>query len=209
MKEKSMPNPAILRPSVHRLAEACSDEAEAFQSTATRLIKGQRRLSSFIEQSFAGLDIEPQVKMVVGQVAVYMLSVSLRIFEQTGGRLRKVTTNDINQATARVQAEATNVLPPDEGFAARAKTIDWRAQPHLLDEILWSLFERSSQQEGEVDLPKDLSALVYMILWASIEALDSNWRPPGSWQPENDLLEGEDPETWQPPADDAEEAAAE
>jgi len=167
-----MPNPAIPRDQVHTLAEACSDEAEAFQSTAARLIKHQRRLSRFFEQN-----VGPMGPMAA-QVGLYMLSVSLRIFDQIGGRLDKVTSGELNAATARVNAAADTVLPGDDGFVARCKAIDWRAQPDLLDEILWALFEREDRNDGEVDLEPDKSAMVYMMLWVAVEALDANWRAP-------------------------------
>ena len=178
-----------------------------------RLVKEQRRLSRFIEQSFATLDAKQELRFVVGQVSVYMLSVSLRVFEQVGGRMRKVTSDDISAATARIQAVADQLLPADGGFAARARAVEWRAQPNLLDEILWALFDRAEnlflelldtgaysqqKQEGEMDLPTDISALVYMILWASVEALDANWTPPKGWSPESGLLPGEDLATWKP-----------
>jgi hypothetical protein len=188
-----MSNPAILRPQVHRLAEACSSEGEAFQSTATRLIKQQRRLSRFFEQNF-----EPMGPMA-GQVSMYMLSVSIRIFEQTGGQLRKVPGRDIDEATARIMAAADALLPADDGFAARARAVSWRAQPHLLDEVLWALFDRDEKQEAEVDLEPGISAMVYLMLWAAVEALDLSWTPPKGWTPESGLLAGEDPATWTPP----------
>ena len=69
-----MANPAILRDEVHTLAEACGDAGDEFQSTATRLIKNQRRLSRFFEQNMAAMGPMP------AQVSLYMLSVVLRIF---------------------------------------------------------------------------------------------------------------------------------
>lgn len=167
-----MPNPAIDRDRVHTLAEACSDDGEGFQSTASRLIKRQRRLSRFFEQN-----VGPMGPMAA-QVGLYMLSVSMRIFEQIGGRLDKVNGAQLNAATAKVQAEADALLPADDGFVARAKAVQWRAQPHLLDEILWALFERDEKNEGEVDLEPDKAALVYLMLWVAVETLDSNWRAP-------------------------------
>ena len=188
-----MANPAILRPQVHRLAEACSNEGEAFQSTATRLIKQQRRLSRFFEQNFAPMG------PMAGQVSMYMLSVSIRIFEQAGGRLRKVPGRDINAATAKIMAAAETLMPADAGFAQRCREVSWRAQPHLLDEVLWALFDRDEKQEAEVDLEPDTSAMVYLMLWSAVEALDINWTPSKTWTPEGGLEEGEDPETWTPP----------
>jgi hypothetical protein len=166
-------NPAIERDTVHQLAESCSDEGDAFQATAHRLIKGQRRLARFIEANVTELGGVP------AQVALYMLSVTLRIFEQVGGRLNKVTGQDIDQAAAKVQGHLADLLPFDEGFDARARQLD-RAQPHVLDEVLWALYEREEQIEGEASLEPEQSAMVYLVLWTAVEAIDAKWRAPES-----------------------------
>ncbi|MCK6506152.1 hypothetical protein L6R53_22700 [Myxococcota bacterium] len=170
----STKNPAIPRDLVHRLAEACSDEGAAFTPTALRLVKEQRRLSRYIEQNVQHLGPLP------AQVALHMLTVTLRIFEQVGGRMGKVSTRDIDAAAARIQAVADQLLPADKGLSERAKAIAWRAQPHILDEVLWALYDRDEEEkkEGEADLGNDQSALVYLVLWLAVEALDANWRAP-------------------------------
>jgi hypothetical protein len=174
-----MANPAILRDQVHTLAEACGDAGDAFQSTATRLIKDQRKLSRFFEQNMGDMGPMP------AQVSLYMLSVVLRIFEEVGGRMKKINGKDLKTAMVRVQAAAGELMPADENFIERAKSVDWRAQPHILDEVLWALYERGEdKQEGEVDLDTDASALVYIMLWTAVEALDENWSPPSEWTPE-------------------------
>ena len=167
-----MANIAVNREKVHSLAEACSDEGESFQPIATRLIKHQRRLSRFFEQNVS------EMGPMASQVGLYMLSVSLRIFDQVGGRMGKVNSEDLKAATAKVQAAAGDIFPADDTFHERAKTVEWRAQPHLLDEILWALFERDDKTDGEVDLDSDKAALVYLMLWAAVEALDANWTAP-------------------------------
>ena len=166
--------PVIPREEVHRLAEACSDEAEAFQSTAMRLVKEQRRLSRYIEQNVEHLGAVP------AQVALHMLAVTLRIFEQVGGRMGKITTADIDDAATRVSQATDALLPADGDLYVRAKAIDWRAQPHILDEVLWALYERDAEdrKDGEVDLPADQSALVYLVMWLAVEALAARWQPP-------------------------------
>ena len=169
-----MPNPAIPHDRVHELSEACGDMGEDFQPIASRLIKEQRRLARFINTNFA--DLSP----MAGQVALYMFSVVLRIFDQVGGRMRKVSGRDIDAAVARVQAALPDLRPGEEGFAERAKAVDWRAQPGILDEVLWALYERDEDEkkEGEIDLDPADSALVYTMLWVAVEALDAAWRPP-------------------------------
>jgi hypothetical protein len=167
-----MPNPAIPRDDVHRLAEACSDDPQAFESVAVRLSRAQRRVGRFVEANAQELGAQS------AQIALYMTAVCLRIFEQSGGRMQKVNGRDLDQATARVSSAAPELYPVDDGFPARCKAIEWRAQPHLLDEVLWALFEKEEREEGEIDLEAEASALVYLTMWAVVEALDSRWSPP-------------------------------
>ena len=174
-----MPNLAIPRSQVHRLAEACSDAGDAFQPTATRLIRRQRRLSRFFEQNMTEMGPVP------GQISLYMLSVVLRIFEQVGGRVKKVTGRELDQATARVQQQLGDLFPADDEFATRARAIESRAQPHILDEVLWALYEEHEDTE-EASIEADQSALIYVMLWTAVEALDDVWSPPKGWVPETD-----------------------
>jgi hypothetical protein len=171
-----MTNPAISREVVHRFAEACSDEGDAFQPVAMRLVKQQRRLSRYFEQN--GQPLGP----IPTQVAIYMLSVSMRVFEQVGGRMRKVSGDDIAAAQAKVEAHLDSLMPADTGLGARAKAIEGRAQPHLLDEVIWALYERpeEDQKEDEQKVDPALSAMIYILLWTAIEALDSCWSPPAT-----------------------------
>ena len=168
-----MANAAIPREQVHAYAEACSDEGEAFNPTATRLVKEQRRVSRFFEQNMGAMD------PMAAQVALYMLSVTLRIFERAGGRIKKVNGAALQAAQTRVNAQLESVFPADDGFADRAKAAD-RAQPHVLDEVLWALYERDDddKKEGEVDVDANQSAMIYLLLWTAVEALDSQWAAP-------------------------------
>ena len=168
-----MANAAIPREQVHAYAEACSDEGEAFNPTATRLVKEQRRVSRFFEQNMDAMD------PMAAQVALYMLSVTLRIFERAGGRLKKVNGQSLLAARARVNAQLEGVFPADDGFADRAKAAD-RAQPHILDEVLWALYERPAEEtkDGEVDVDPNQSAMIYLLLWTAVEALDASWSAP-------------------------------
>ena len=178
-----MPNPAIPRSRVHRLAEACGNESERFQSTATRLIKDQRRLARFFEHNMEAMGSLP------AQVGLYMLTVCLRVFEQTGGRMSKVSGHDLDVATAKVQGYTDQLLPADKEFGERARAVADRAQPHLLDEVLWALYDREDKQEGEADLDPEQSAMIYLMLWAAVEALDSRWIAPAGADTDLDAVD--------------------
>ncbi len=174
-------NAAITRAQVHFIGESCSND-ETYDATATRLLKDQRRLSRFFEQN-----AEP-LGLIAGQVAIYMLSVCIRIFEQTGGRMRKVSGTDLQAAQKRVEPMLAALFPADEDFATRARGIVTRAQPHVLDEVLWALYVRPQDDDEQADLEPQQKAMVYVLLWTAIEALDANWSPPKGWDPESFVL---------------------
>ena len=160
----------IPRDEVHRYSEECSDMGEDFQAIAMRLTKEQKRLIKYLESQFASFD------PLSGQVAMYMASVCIRVFEQSGTRLKKVNSDDIRTAEKMVRSHVSTLLPANDGFPDRAKDTD-RAQPHLMDEIIWALFERDEDdlKEQEALLNPKQSVQVYLLLWVAVEALNTKW----------------------------------
>ena len=109
-------------------------------------------------------------------VSQYMTGVVVRMFDLAGGRLRTATWAQVREAAAKVQATVGALLPLDDGFPGRARDVDWRAQPHILDEALMALFERE-QEDDEADLDMAECLKVYLMMWVACEVLDGNWKP--------------------------------
>ena len=161
----------IPRDEVHQYSEACADMGEAFQPVAMRLSKRQKRLMKYLEEQFSSFD------PLAGQIAMYMASVCMRVFEQSGGDMRKVNTQDIRDAEAKIKPLLSQVLPAGDGFSDRAKAVD-RSQPHLMDEVLWALFDRAEEEQKEDEMPLNTkqSAQIYLMRWVAVEALNGKWR---------------------------------
>ena len=169
-----MPNPAIPRDEVHALAEACADSTDSFRNTAQRLLKNQKRLTNFIQKNMVHLEAETR------EVVLYMYAVTLRIFEQKGGRLKKVSGSQIDSTSARINETLSGLTPFDKSFPDRLRTVATRAQEHLLDECLWALFEKEEKEEGEVEVDPNQAGLMFLLLWVAVETLDANWAPPSA-----------------------------
>ena len=145
-----------------------------FQPVARRLLEDQARLLRFFKSNL------PQMENQAGEVSLYLLAVIVRIFEQCGGRLKRIGPAEIEAATAVIQGAAGTLLPAGDDFPARVREVSGRAQPHILDEALNALFEREERKEQEVDLGPPQAALVFLMLWAAVEALDRGWTAPGA-----------------------------
>lgn len=170
-----MANPHLSREDVHRWSEEASDAGEMFRGTATRLLREQKRLLSFYNANLPAMD------PATGQVSVYLLSVVVRIFDRAGGRMRKVSGKQIDAAAAKIQSHVEAVAPFDDGFPERVRAIEDRAQPHILDEALWALFERDEKtKDEEIDVPPEQAGLIFLMLWLATEALDEAWTAPKS-----------------------------
>lgn len=159
---------AIPRDDVHRLAEACADAGADFQQVASRLLKQQRRISKFIESN-AGQLLDRN-----GEIAMYLSAVVLRIFDGYGGRMRTVTIDGLQAAQRRVMDALPQVEPFDAGFPDRARAVAWRAQPHILDEALWGLYDRQDARE-DASPALDQLALLYLLIWVVTEAANDAW----------------------------------
>lgn len=166
------PNPAIPRELVHRLSEECAEQAATFQTVARRILEDQARLTRFFKANVQAMQGQS------GEVSVYLLAVIVRIYQKCGGRLGRVGATEIEAATQRVMAVGKGLMPGDDGFPTRVRAIEWRAQPHILDEALHALFEREEKKAAEVDVADDQAALIFFMLWAATEALNDAWQAP-------------------------------
>jgi len=165
-----MPNAYLPREWVHDRSNEIGDTALTEQASLQRLLKEQRRLTRWLEENAGNLQ-GPS-----GGVAVYLFGVVARMFDLAGGRLRRATWEQVREAEKRVGAAAGGLLPFDDGFAERVRGVEWRAQPHILDEAIYSLFEREPDDE-EAELDNTEAGKIFFLLWVATEVLDSNWRP--------------------------------
>lgn len=172
-----MANPYIPRATIHAWSEAIGAAPAQHQTALTRLLREQRRLGKFIEENRASMH------PATGHVAMYLVGVVVRMFDLAGGRLSGATWEQVRAASARVQAAVPELLPLDDGFPERVRKVEWRAQPHILDEALMALFERE-KKEDETDLASEEAAKAFFLLWVATEVLDQNWLPPKSFQGE-------------------------
>ena len=165
-----MANPYLPRATVHEWSEQIGNNPTEHQAALSRLLRDQRRLSKFVEEN------KESLTPATAGVAMYLVGVIIRLFEQAGGRLRGATWEQIRAASGRIENELGNLLPVDDRFPERVRAVSWRAQPHILDEALMALFDRPSGA-NEQDLAGAEKAKVTFLLWAAIEVLDENWTP--------------------------------
>lgn len=166
-----MPNAFIPRTTIHEWSETIGDNPESHQTSLTRLLREQRRLTRFIEENAENM------QPATAGVSIYLTGVVVRMFDLAGGRLRSATWAQIREAEAKINGLLGELLPLDDTFAERARGVG-RAQPHILDEALFALFDRERPEgEDEADLDPVELAKVYLMLWVVTEVLDANWRP--------------------------------
>ena len=58
-------------------------------------------------------------------------------------------------------------MPAGDDFPERVRSVLGRAQPHILDEALHALFEREDRKDQEIEMDREQSTLVFLMLWAA------------------------------------------
>jgi len=108
-----------------------------------------------------------------------MLGLIARLFDLCGGRLKSASSHQIEQCQSQVMSSVSSLLPADEGFPERIRSMEWRAQPHILDEVMGALFDPTLDEDKRFD-PTEAFKLV-LLLWVCVEVLHTNWQPPSSF----------------------------
>ncbi len=163
-----MSNALIPRDVIHAWSEQIAEQIADEQVSLQRVLRDQRRLTRFVQKNQ-----EHMAPATVG-VSMYMTGVIARMFDMAGGRLKSATHAQVNEAATKVQQLLGQVLPLDDGFAERFRSVP-RAQAHILDEAYMALM---SEPEGEEeDLDRNEALKVLMLMWVITEVLDANWKP--------------------------------
>ncbi len=141
-------------------------------------------------------------------VCLWLTGVIARLFDLAGGRIKGATWAQVREAERRVGAAVGDILPLDDGFKDRLRAVEWRAQPHILDEAIMALFERD-RKEAEEELDDAESLKILLLMWVITDVLDGNWRPPADFVGETEYtylhIEPDDEDA----GDEAAEEAAE
>ena len=166
-------NVLMPRAQVHDWSEEIAANLAEHQTGLQRLLKGQRRLTRFIEQQ------RDAMAPGTGGVAIYMTGVIARMFDLAGGRLKNATWDQVRAAEAKVRNQFSALLPLDAQMGERFRTLD-RAQPHILDEAYMALFESERDEEDE-DIDEKESLKILLLCWVVAEVMDSNWTAPSDF----------------------------
>lgn len=163
-------NAFIPRATVHAWSDDIAENMETHQAALARLLKGQRRLTRFVEEN------QKSLKPGSAQAATYLTGVVIRMFDLATGDVGQIAWEHIRAAEDKVKGELPKILPFGDGFLERFRGAN-RAQPHILDEAVMALFHNPLAAEGEMELPKGEMTKILLMLWVIVEALDAQWKP--------------------------------
>ncbi|MFT4624381.1 MAG: hypothetical protein ACI8PZ_003040 [Myxococcota bacterium] len=169
-------NAYIARVQVHDWSEDIGSHPVEHKTAIVRVVRTQRKLLAFVKQNSesiaAGSSGLPE--RLLGFVA--------RLFDLAGGKLRAPSWDQVRAAQDRVTAELDALLPADGGVPERVRAVEWRAQPHVLDELLTALFDERVPLDRRFEPAEALK--LFLLMWVCVEVMDSNWRPRSSFQGE-------------------------
>lgn len=168
-----MADQLIPRQQVHAWIEDIDANKATHKAAINFLLTSQRALSRYVAKAAGQVGVGSRRKILFIQGAI------LRVFDLAGGKIKKVTGEHITDAEQKIGSIAGDMMPLDGEFASRVRSVPWRAQGHLVDELLMSLFD-----DKELDV-KELAKL-FFLMWVVVEAVDAAWRPSSDFEGESE-----------------------
>lgn len=166
-------NAYIPRVQIHDWSEDIGSHPLEHKTAIVRVVRTQRKLLAFIKQNDGAISAGSK------GLPSRMLGFVARLFDLAGGKLRSPTWDQIKAAQARVMAEVDGLLPPDASLPERVRAVEWRAQPHVLDELLTALFDERVPLDRRFEPAEALK--LFLLMWVCVEVMDANWRPRSSF----------------------------
>jgi hypothetical protein len=166
-------NAYIPRVQVHDWSEDIGSHPLEHKTAILRVVRTQRKLLAFVKQNSDSIAAGSQ------GLPGRLLGFVARLFDLSGGKLRSPTWDQIRAVQTRVMAEVDGLLPADGGVPERVRAVDWRAQPHVLDELLTALFDERVPLDRRFEPGEALK--LFLLLWVCVEVMDQNWKPRGSF----------------------------
>ena len=167
-----MANAYIGRVQIHAWIDDIDDDKAAHKAAINYLLTSQRALSRFVAVQAGQVGVGSRRKILFIQGAI------LRVFDLAGGKISKITTEHIADAEEKITGVAGEMLPLDDDFAERVRGVAWRGQPHLVDELLMSLFDDKELDVREI-------AKLFFLMWVVVEAVDNAWTPKADFEGED------------------------
>jgi len=167
--------PLISRALIRQWVDDIDANKAGHKAALNLLLTRQRALSRYVATSAGQIGVKSRRNVM------FIQGVILRIFDLAGGKLTKGTTEAIAEAEQRVSQVVPELMPLDADFAARMRQVDWRAQPHLLDECVVSLFESEDLQPAQM-------AQLFFLAWIVVEVADGCWRPSPDFEGESSYV---------------------
>ena len=167
-----MSNPIIPREDCTRWMDEIAANRVGNKLVIANVVRKQRGLGRWIKANSGTMGAK------LGVRAAYTMGVVGRLFELAGGSMTKSTSAQLVDAQERVGEVAAALFPADDGFAERLRDVPWRAQPHLLDELLAGLFD-DLDEDGPAP---EILAQMFLLVWVAVEVLDAAWTPDPAYE---------------------------
>lgn len=166
-----MPNPLLPRARIRAWVDDIADHRDRHTAGITHLVRTQRKLAKYVDANGRSIGVGKR------HTAVYLLGVVLRVFDLAGGKVGRIALPAVIEAEARIGEHAPQLLPIDDELPIRLRSIEGRAQPHLLDEMVMDLVTHDDLDPLEM-------FKMFLLMWVVVEVVDAHWTPAADFEGE-------------------------
>jgi len=108
----------------------------------------------------------------VRELAIYMFLVVYRIFQETHGKIEKISTEEIIECYEHNEGLLERLGGTHEKFLDRIASVQTSRQPYAVKYVVDALTEEDEEREDAVALTDEQKGFLYLLLKTVIDVLD-------------------------------------
>jgi hypothetical protein len=130
-----------------------------------KIVNTQPELLTFVEE------FTKEWKREVGELAIYMFVVVYRMFQETQGRIQRISLQEIMECYEHNEGLMDRLVGINEKFLDRIATIQGAKQPYVVKYVADTIME---EQEGEdaVTFTDEERGLLFLLVKTVVDVLD-------------------------------------
>ena len=126
----------------------------------------QQELLTFVMESAKEMGQE------VRELAIYMLLVVYRMFQEAHGKIKKISSEEIIECYEHNEGLMERLEGAHEKFLDRVASVQTSRQPHVVKYVVDALMEENNEGEDAVALTDEQKGFLFLLLKTVIDVLD-------------------------------------
>jgi len=118
------------------------------------------------------MEMSQEMGQEVRELAIYMFLVVYRMFKESHGKIKKISSEEITECYERNEGLMERLEGANEKFLDRIASVQGSRQPYVVNYLVDALMQEDTEREDVVPLTEEQKGFLYLPLKTVIDVVD-------------------------------------